>query len=911
MPEIKDVFISYGRQQSHDIASRLYKRLEEAGFDAWYDFANIPKGEDFQERIYRGIESADNFIFIISPHANKSEYCLKEIVHALKYHKRIIPVLHIEEQLETIHPDIARLNWVYAREQISEAQEIVVVDNFESAFLEIAQVIETDQAYVKLHTELLKKAITWENNQQSVQFLLTGKKRQEAEKWLLTNIHKPDQLPCLPTSIHSEYICESRKNAENLMTDTFISYADEDKDIHEQVRKNLTRYLITSWTHYLDIRKGEQFEQSILEGIEKANNILYFISKESVKSVYCHKELAYAKKHNKRIIPLLIEDVPETDFPEQIKGMQFIDFTDNVKENDYLKDIGSLIKELNADKGYYEQHKIILSQALKWQRQNKNASILLRGYNLQSALAFLKTGERKSHPPTSLHKEFIEESKTKTAQINSEVFISYSRTDGDFARKLNDELQLSGKTTWFDQESIAAAAADFQEEIYKGIASSDNFLFIISEKSITSEHCAGEVEHALKCGKRFITLLLSKPESAMHEALARVNWIDFKNNYFHTAFGELLRTLDTDRVHVVQHSKWGQHALEWEKKKRSKDLLLRGSERLLAESWLQKSLLENKIPAPTKLQKDFIETSISVEKVEQKRKANLVKKLRMYLILAIIAFISTMVFGVYSLRLKVIADEERDKAIKSEQETIKREKEIRAAKEELDSLYYVLSVINIKYEELLAITEQQEIEEMENQKRTLTNEIKKLQEGIEINQLEKAEIAKAEATKIERTPRQPQMTQKDEKDRSPAETTTAGSRSFSIKPTKQDTTVEETIVENEEVIVAEEQSFELQESAPTRKKFRSKVEESLEEAKQEVKEAFKSAKDNYLVTSVTGQPKYEDGGLVRKGDRITADTEINFENDAEVVQLVSPKGRFFYDTDGLSPARKTSLKKEN
>ena len=908
MSELKDVFISYGRMHSQDFASRLYNRLEEAGFDAWYDYVNIPKGEDFQERIYRGIENSHNFIFIISPHANESSYCLKEIEHALLCNKRILPILHIEKELENIHPEIARLNWVYSREKINEDTTITVVDNFETSFLDLAEVIEKERAYVALHTKFLIEAINWEKNQKSSSFLLTGRKRHEAEKWLLQDIHNIENLPCEPSELHTEFICESRKNAENLMTDTFISYADEDKNIHEQVRKHLTRYLITSWTHYRDIRKGEKFEQAILEGIEKANNVLYFISEKSVKSDYCQKELEYAIKYNKRIIPLLIENIPEENFPTEIKGLQFIDFTDNVKENDYLKDIGNLIKVLNEDKSYYEQHKIILAQALKWERQNKNASILLRGYNLQSALSFLKTGDRKTYPPTKVHHDFIEESKTKTAQLNSEVFISYSRNDGDFARKLNDELQLSGKTTWFDQESIAAAAADFQEEIYKGIASSDNFLFIISEKSITSEHCAGEVEHALKCGKRFITILLEKPESPIHEALAKVNWINFKNNDFHTSFGELLRTLDTDRSYVIQHTKWGQQAQEWFQKDKSKDLLLRGDESLLANNWLTRAHLENKSPAPTDLQKNFIETSIEVGKAEQRKKVRLIKRLRIYLILSIITLITTAIFGIYAFNLKNIAETQKELAVQNQMEIL-------AAKEELDSLYYVLSVINLKYEELLAMNEEQEQQEInEPQKQKLTQEIKNLQKGVETNQLEKAEIVQNE---IEQASEKLQVKKEKSKPKVKAEEENR-SRSFSPAQALETTERELEAINDDEVVIADEpptvENIPNEESKSEEKeklKVREQLEQSIQEAKEEVKEAFRSSKNAYLVTSITGNAHYDNGEEVKKGDRISESTIINFNSDDDKIQLVSPKGRFIFTNKGLLPASGRILQKKN
>ena len=50
----------------------------------------------------------------------------------------------------------------------------------------------------------------------------------------------------------------------------------------------------------------------------------------------------------------------------------------------------------------------------------------------------------------------ITASEAAKGQLGTEVFISYSRKDGDFARQLNLALQDAGKTTWFDQESISS-----------------------------------------------------------------------------------------------------------------------------------------------------------------------------------------------------------------------------------------------------------------------------------------------------------------------------------------------------------------------------------------------------------------------------------------------------------------------
>ena len=97
----------------------------------------------------------------------------------------------------------------------------------------------------------------------------------------------------------------------------------------------------------------------------------------------------------------------------------------------------------------------------------------------------------------------------------------------------------------------------------------------------------------------------------LHPELAKVQWIDFNRNQgdFNANFNQLVRTLDTDREHLQNHTKWSQRALEWEQKKNTKDLLLRGSELAVAEAWLKETQAQKKQPAATKLQKAYIAKS--------------------------------------------------------------------------------------------------------------------------------------------------------------------------------------------------------------------------------------------------------------------------------------------------------------
>lgn len=626
--EFSDVFISYGRADSRAFANKLHRQLTSQGYQVWLDQNDIPLGVDFQDQIDDGIAKSNNFLFIIAPHAVHSPYCKKEIELAVKLNKRIIPILHVEQITQEIwqrrypdaltsewntfaakglhssfvnlHPAIAKINWVYCREEI---------DDFDTAFAGLINVIHRHQDYVQQHTDWLTKALEWERNHKQVRYLLMGAERQQAEAWLKTSFNG-EQPPCLPTDLQCEYIAESRKNANHWMTDVFLSHAEEDIAITTLVSRSLLRQGFTVWWSKTDIQTGVEFQAAIARGIEEASNIVYLISPASLESTYCEWEINYALSLNKRIIPLLIQTTDLQQISEKLRSLQFIDLTDNVLDTDYQQDESKLFRILRQDADYYEQHKLFLVKALKWERQQSNPSLLLRGSNLRYAEAWLKIANHHSHhSPTPLQTDFIRESLQQPDEAALDVFVSYSRSDSDFARKLNDALQNQGKKTWFDQESIASGT-DFQKEIFAGIELSNHFLFVISPSSIDSPYCAEEVEYAKKLNKRIVTVLYQPVNAAdLPTALAAVQWIDFHKHQddFYINLGELIRTIDSDPEHKRSHTRLLLRAIEWEREGYDSSYLLYGNDLAASERWLKQS--SGKMPAPSPLQLKYIQTS--------------------------------------------------------------------------------------------------------------------------------------------------------------------------------------------------------------------------------------------------------------------------------------------------------------
>ncbi|WP_020526380.1 toll/interleukin-1 receptor domain-containing protein [Flexithrix dorotheae] len=208
MPNNRDIFISYGRgneqsKGSKAFAIQLHQILEGKGYAVWLDKEDIPLGVDYQQEIDEGIKGADNFLFIISPHAVKSAYCYREVQLAVELNKRIIPILHVlpsnEVVEESTHPTIKRLNWIPFDQP----------ENLEESVEKLIEVIQTDRAYITKHTELISKASDWAAKGRHRDFLLRKSALKDAEKWIKAAISE-NKEPA-PPELLEEFISKSRR----------------------------------------------------------------------------------------------------------------------------------------------------------------------------------------------------------------------------------------------------------------------------------------------------------------------------------------------------------------------------------------------------------------------------------------------------------------------------------------------------------------------------------------------------------------------------------------------------------------------------------------------------------------------------------------------------------------------------
>jgi hypothetical protein len=193
-----DVFISYSRKDK-DFVGRLYQALAEHKSETWVDWEGIPPTAEWLEEIFRAIEAADSFVFVISPDGVVSEICQMEIAHALKYNKRLVPVVRREVTVRDVPPELAKCQWIPFRDH----------DDFNASFQDLITALNTDLEHVRTHTRLLVKALEWERKGRDKSFLLRGRDLKDAEAWLAESGTKEP----MPTELQVAFILNSRKAA--------------------------------------------------------------------------------------------------------------------------------------------------------------------------------------------------------------------------------------------------------------------------------------------------------------------------------------------------------------------------------------------------------------------------------------------------------------------------------------------------------------------------------------------------------------------------------------------------------------------------------------------------------------------------------------------------------------------------
>ena len=145
--------------------------------------------------------------------------------------------------------------------------------------------------------------------------------------------------------------------------DVFISYSRKDIDAVKTIKNELERNGFPCWIDIDGIESGdENFKRKIVPALDVCKVALFFISVDSQRSEWTDKELGYAKRHGKHVVPLRFnDDTLVGEFDIEYGNANIIDWRRSEQRNK-LSDLFILCWSANASKSEYVRRE--LSQAL-------------------------------------------------------------------------------------------------------------------------------------------------------------------------------------------------------------------------------------------------------------------------------------------------------------------------------------------------------------------------------------------------------------------------------------------------------------------------------------------------------------------------------------------------------------------
>jgi hypothetical protein len=116
----------------------------------------------------------------------------------------------------------------------------------------------------------------------------------------------------------------------------------------------------------------------------------------------------------------------------------------------------------------------------------------------------------------------------RPSRIEHPAFVSYSRTDSEFAMRLAADLKSEDVKVWLDQLDIPAGVR-WDGEIENALDACKQVLVILSASSVASQNVLDEINFALDEGKSIIPLL--KEDCRVPFRIRRLQHVDFRADY--------------------------------------------------------------------------------------------------------------------------------------------------------------------------------------------------------------------------------------------------------------------------------------------------------------------------------------------------------------------------------------------
>lgn len=202
------------------------------------------------------------------------------------------------------------------------------------------------------------------------------------------------------------------------LSDVMISYSRRDKPFVQKLERAITKTGRETWVDWEDIPPTVDWWQEIQAGIEAAHTFIFVISPNSIRSDVCYQEIEHAVLHNKRIIPVLYQEITDPADKERIHpALSTHNWIFFRQEDDARAAFKVLMGAIATDFDHVRQHTRLLVLANEWKDNHRKNSLLLRGDDLRNAEAWLQGASAKDPAPTGLQIAYITASRKSVSRV--------------------------------------------------------------------------------------------------------------------------------------------------------------------------------------------------------------------------------------------------------------------------------------------------------------------------------------------------------------------------------------------------------------------------------------------------------------------------------------------------------------
>src|SRR5262249_40926925 len=127
---------------------------------------------------------------------------------------------------------------------------------------------------------------------------------------------------------------------------------------------------------------GEKWKAELAEFIRFSDTVIWLISEASIRSQWVNWELDEVAKRNKRLVPLMVGDMPRDKLPRQLGEIHILPAEGLF---DLAHDLDKLVRVLETDRAWLKEATRLIDRSLEWLAKERTSALLLRGAALSGA----------------------------------------------------------------------------------------------------------------------------------------------------------------------------------------------------------------------------------------------------------------------------------------------------------------------------------------------------------------------------------------------------------------------------------------------------------------------------------------------------------------------------------------------